>query len=310
MCGVAVPAVAMTLWSASLTTGNRSAALMQPWLFSWLGGVAFAAPPGPPAPPAPPIPIDETLPESEGWFGIGLRCSDCSMSRDDSTGARVWHFRSAPEIMWIDPDSPAAKAGVERGDAIVKVAGLAITTREAGRRFGAVKPGESMQWTVENDGKERTVTLVAAERPDRDLASEDMERQLRDARQQLDQAKRHLHEQLREMELDRHGPGRRNLESALDQLEATHREIERMMREHRTPHAWGVQDIPEPPEGPEPPPAPEAARPRQNMRYEANVGDWHVEVRSTGEVGVSENHDRSEIIIKTPDSTIRVRKNR
>jgi hypothetical protein len=319
-CGVAVPLVTLTLGTGCPSTTSHNVALLQPWLFSWLGGVALAAPPTSGAVivherRAPRAVVDlrtDSPPDLEGWFGIGLRCSDCTMSRADSSGVRVWRFRSAPEIMWIDPDSPAAKAGIEQGDALVKVAGMPITSSEAGRRFGAVKPGESMQWTLEKDGKQRTVTIVADERPDHDVVSADFERQLRHAREQMDEAKQELKLELRRRDTDRSDHDRQRMEEALQQLEATHRELERMMRENRSLRALELYDVPEPPAAPEPPAppaAPEAVRPRQNMRYEANVGDWHLEVRSAGEVGVSENHDKSEIVIKTPESTIRIRKN-
>jgi hypothetical protein len=312
LVAIAVPLVALLIWSLGAARGLGREPQRVTWLAPLLlPSIASAAP------PAATLSALAAAPE-EGWYGIGLRCSDCSMSRDDSTGARVWQFRSAPEIRWIDPDSPADKAGVEQGDKIVKVSGLPITSPEAGRRFGSAKPGEKIQWTVERDGKEQTLTLVATERPESDKNEAEMRRQLHDAHQQLEEARSRLLAQLHEMDENRSGVGRRSLEEAERQLEQTHREIERMMRENRTPRAWdsdgvlavpALPRLPAPPDAPDAPGAPAAPSRRQHMRYETNVGEWHVEVRSSGDVGVSESNDHSEIIIKTPDSTIRVRKN-
>jgi len=323
LCGIAVPLLALMLWSLNTARGGNSgwspAGHFSPLL---LADIALAAPPSSPevsvvpavrAVPRVPLPLIEP---GDGWLGIGLRCSDCSMSREDSSGVRVWRFRSAPEIRWIDPDSPADKAGVEPGDVIVKVDELPITSREAGRRFGAVKPGEKLQWTVERDGKEHTLVLVAEERPDRNDLRTDLHRELRDAQRLLDEARERVRRQLRDLDVDRKRSHRKELEEAERQMELSRGEIERILREYRTWRAWDHDEVlvlPRLPQPPEPPAAPEAPRPpgrRQNVRYEADVGEFHVEVRSTGEVGVSENQDKSEIVIKTPDSTIRVRKHR
>jgi hypothetical protein len=323
LCGIALPLVAALLWSLSVARGGELGwsplGHIAPLL---LGDAAVAAPPEPAKAPAAAVKSysgglvlrGANLETGDGWFGIGLRCSDCSMSRDDSTGLRVWHFRSAPEIRWIDPDSPADSAGVRAGDAIVEVDGIAITDREAGRRFGGAKPGEKLVWTVKRAGKEKTLTIVAAERPDDDERVV-FHRELRDAQREMERAQHRLQEALSQLAEEHKQKEFQGLEETEERMERAQRQIERLMREYRAPRVWDrdgiivLPGVPEPPDAPDAPAPPSRSR-RQNVRYEADVGEFHVEVRSTGDVGVSENKDKSEIVIKTPDSTIRVRKQR
>jgi hypothetical protein len=75
-----------------------------------------------------------------------------SMSIDSDEGTKKWHFQSEPKIRAIDPDSPAAGI-LERGDVIVEIDGMLITTRKAGKRFGSIEPGETVEFTVRRDGK-------------------------------------------------------------------------------------------------------------------------------------------------------------
>jgi membrane-associated protease RseP (regulator of RpoE activity) len=132
---------------------------------------AGLAPPPPvaPAPRAERSPRPERAPSARplprGWFGIGMNCQACGAVEDDDKGVTVWTFSSPPVIYRVDPDGPAARAGIQRGDVILKIDGVEIDSEEGGRRFGAVRPGERVQWTLERDGQERSVTLVAGARP-------------------------------------------------------------------------------------------------------------------------------------------------
>jgi membrane-associated protease RseP (regulator of RpoE activity) len=122
--------------------------------------VAVPAPPQAGAPPAPPP--QSLLPE--GWFGLSIRCSDCGISRSERDSTSVWKFSSPPTVESVEPGSPADKAGIREGDHITHLDGRAITTPEAGARFGAVQPGQRVTFGIQRDGETRDVAITAGER--------------------------------------------------------------------------------------------------------------------------------------------------
>jgi hypothetical protein len=67
--------------------------------------------------------------------------------------------------MFVEAGSPADRAGLHEGDELVAIDGVALSTAEGGRRFGAVEPGQSVAWTYRRDGREATVTVTANQRP-------------------------------------------------------------------------------------------------------------------------------------------------
>lgn len=69
-------------------------------------------------------------------------------------------------VQEVTPDSPAAKAGLKKGDRIVKLDDQEIQNAET--FFGAVKPkkpGDKVKLGFVRDGKEQTLTATLAERP-------------------------------------------------------------------------------------------------------------------------------------------------
>jgi len=100
-----------------------------------------------------------------GWFGFGIQCTECRWSVDDEDGTSEWEFSSPPEVSSIQAGSPAAAAGLRRGDVLLEIDGESLETEEGGRQFGSVKPGQSVRWTYRRDGETRTTTATAAERP-------------------------------------------------------------------------------------------------------------------------------------------------
>jgi membrane-associated protease RseP (regulator of RpoE activity) len=99
-----------------------------------------------------------------GWFGFGIQCTECRWSVDDEHGTTEWEFSTPPEISSIQAGSPAAAAGLRRGDILLEIDGELLVSEEGGRRFGSVKPGQNVRWTYSRDGETRTTTATAAER--------------------------------------------------------------------------------------------------------------------------------------------------
>jgi hypothetical protein len=99
-----------------------------------------------------------------GWFGFGIQCTECRWSGDDEDGTSEWEFSTPPEISSVQAGSPAAAAGLQRGDVLLEIDGESLVTVEGGRRFGSVEPGQNVRWTYRRNGETRTTTATAAER--------------------------------------------------------------------------------------------------------------------------------------------------
>lgn len=77
----------------------------------------------------------------------------------------------------VQPDLPAAKAGIKSGDIIVEVDGARIkTVRELQRKIAAFRPDSTVKVKVLRDGKEQTVEVKLAKLPDQQQAAVDQER--------------------------------------------------------------------------------------------------------------------------------------
>jgi S1-C subfamily serine protease len=100
-----------------------------------------------------------------GWFGFGIECTDCRWSVDEETGQSEWEFSAPPEISSVEEGSPAAAAGFRRGDILLEIDGEPLTSREGGRRFGSVEPGEMVGWTYSRGGETHSAQATAAQRP-------------------------------------------------------------------------------------------------------------------------------------------------
>ena len=72
-----------------------------------------------------------------------------------------------PEGVLVDsvtPASPAYKAGVERGDIIIKFNNVRVKTfEELNSEKNKYKPGDKVTMTVSRDGKELTLELTLSE---------------------------------------------------------------------------------------------------------------------------------------------------
>jgi hypothetical protein len=118
-------------------------------------------PPAPPTPPAPPPP-PEIMPD--GWFGFGIQCNNCGVTAE--RGRSTFRFREQPRVVNVEPGTPAARAGMRRGDRLTHVDGISITTAPGWTRFGAIQPGQPVRWTYTRDGRAHNATMTALRRPD------------------------------------------------------------------------------------------------------------------------------------------------
>ncbi len=78
-----------------------------------------------------------------------------------------------PKIGNVLPDSPAARAGLESGDVVVRIGGEAVSTwEELAARIRQEGAGKGLSMTVRRDGKELTVTVAAEIREGKSIFGE------------------------------------------------------------------------------------------------------------------------------------------
>jgi membrane-associated protease RseP (regulator of RpoE activity) len=102
----------------------------------------------------------------EGWLGIALDCVDCGWMRADRSRTPVW-VGGLPKVSAVEPGGPAARAGIVPGDVLVEIFGRSIVENDSRQRFGAVKPGDKVTFTVLRHGAMERVTVTAERRSDR-----------------------------------------------------------------------------------------------------------------------------------------------
>ena len=228
-------------------------------------------PPPAPAPPAPEATLETpgvaSMITPRGWFGFGFQCGDCWARTATAESAAVWRFATRPRVYSVDLGGPAARAGLRRGDVIMQIDGFSILSPEGGRRFGAIRPGQTVRWTVQRDGSLRYVMARAAERPGR-----------RERAPQLD-LRRELG-RLNEMQ---------DLDQLRKELAELNKEIARVRFQDTEPIRVRSQ----------------AARPR--LRYAGVIGGTEVEVRGPGSIIVDESDDKDELVINTGESVVVIR---
>jgi membrane-associated protease RseP (regulator of RpoE activity) len=303
--------------------------------------VPTPAPPGamtPPVPPAPPV--------SGAWFGFGISCHNCEMNvtnasdlrraerelaellaREDTSpdvlAARTrlrdlrrrnisWRFSEYPTLFSVDPGSPADDAGLRRGDVLMKINGASLLTPDGAQRFALVEPGESVTFTYRRGGSERTVQVRAIERPSGYLRSATaegltetlatIEREQAQRAQELDSHAARLHQELARAEVESRGGSREQelaqLRLELERLSAAHSTETRLQLEKLRGELALVQQA----RGGQ-----LSTTQEQHLRFAGSVGNTAVEVRGLSSVVVSYDNSTGELLIRTVDSTIRVK---
>ena len=101
--------------------------------------------------------IVETL-NSRGWLGLGLHLHD----RD-----------AGLVVAFVDPQGPAAQAGLLRGDRVIEFQGIELggpTRAQVRELLHGIRPGERVELEIESGDERRSLVLRATEMPARAIA--------------------------------------------------------------------------------------------------------------------------------------------
>jgi serine protease Do len=103
---------------------------------------------------------------TRGWLGVQIQPVTADIA--DSLGLRKAEGAMVDEPQ---PNSPAAKAGIEAGDVITAVNGTPVKdARELARTIGMLAPDSSVKLDILRKGESRDVTVTLAQMPDEQQA--------------------------------------------------------------------------------------------------------------------------------------------
>jgi membrane-associated protease RseP (regulator of RpoE activity) len=94
-------------------------------------------------------------------YGFALACQPKCAKMTRTDGVSFYRFESAPTIEAIQSGSPAASAGLQVGDVLLRIDGLSILEEDGAIRLSRPESRQSIQVTVRRDGKEMNVMLQA-----------------------------------------------------------------------------------------------------------------------------------------------------
>lgn len=98
-------------------------------------------------------------PGTTAALGISRMECRCSFTISEDPDEKYWSFESEPLIRGVDPKGPA-HGKLVKGDKIVAIDQMLITTHEAGKRFANVDAGEPVELTVRRRGNLVDVRIV------------------------------------------------------------------------------------------------------------------------------------------------------
>lgn len=104
---------------------------------------------------------DGTLPR--GWIGINVEAPHQRMVRNDTAYIRYFSY---PEIVSVEPNSPAERVGISRGDRLVAYDGADVRDREI-NLTRLLQPARRLTVTVRRDGEDREFAVVVGRAPSR-----------------------------------------------------------------------------------------------------------------------------------------------
>jgi serine protease Do len=106
---------------------------------------------------------------TRGWIGVQIQSVTPEIA--DSLGLKK---AAGALVSEPQPNSPAAKAGIESGDVITAVDGAAIAdARELARKIGTLTPGTTVKLDLFRKGEEKTVALTLGKMPNEHQAAKD-----------------------------------------------------------------------------------------------------------------------------------------
>ena len=103
---------------------------------------------------------------ARGWLGVQIQ----SMSPDMAASLGLKSEKGAI-VAQVEPNSPAAKAGVEQGDIVTAIDGKPVEdNRDVTRKVASVAAGTSATFTVNRGGAEKQIKVLIGARPDDKVA--------------------------------------------------------------------------------------------------------------------------------------------
>jgi serine protease Do len=110
---------------------------------------------------------------TRGWIGVQIQPVTPDIAESLGLKKAAGALVSEPQ-----PNSPAAKAGIESGDVILSVDGATVAdARELARRIGTMAPGSTVKLGMLHQGQEKTVTLTLGTLPNEKAASKTQDNQ-------------------------------------------------------------------------------------------------------------------------------------
>jgi serine protease Do len=110
---------------------------------------------------------------TRGWIGVQIQPVTPDIAESLGLKKAAGALVSEPQ-----PNSPAAKAGIESGDVILSVDGASVAdARELARRIGTMAPGTAVKLGILHQGQEKTVTLTLGTLPNEKTASKTQDNQ-------------------------------------------------------------------------------------------------------------------------------------
>jgi serine protease Do len=98
---------------------------------------------------------------TRGWLGVQIQTLSPAIA-----DALALKSVDGALVAQVEPNSPAAKAGIEIGDVINAVNGEAVKdSRELARRIAAMAPGTTTKFGVWRAGQEKTITVTLGKLP-------------------------------------------------------------------------------------------------------------------------------------------------
>jgi membrane-associated protease RseP (regulator of RpoE activity) len=101
----------------------------------------------------------EVMPK--GWIGINAEGPHLQEIRGDTAFIRYLRY---PEVVSVDPDSPAQRAGITRGDVLVAYNGADVREREI-NLMKLLRPSQRITITVRREGDERIYPVIVSTAP-------------------------------------------------------------------------------------------------------------------------------------------------